>query len=225
MHKYGSEHSAAGRVYIQASLHADEIPGILVANHLLKLLDDADSSGQIKKEIVIVPFANPIGLSQFIFGTHLGRFCFDSTTNFNREWKNFTDSVWEVVQDKLTSDADDNVRIIRNHITDVLQKIVPETEEASLKLLLLLESAISDVVLDLHCDTNAVMHMYTHDRLWPQLVGHLIPSPLVHVCQHSTSAFPDTFPHACTLRTGRPGERAGVRVPAARRQLWRSMLR
>jgi uncharacterized protein len=170
VHKYGSEHTSLGRAYIQASLHADEIPGMLVADHLIKLLDEADSRGEIQKEIVIVPFANPIGLSQFIFGTHLGRFAFDSTTNFNREWKNFTSAVWDLVGEKLTGDAEANVHTIRTGISEVMANMAPETEEASLKHLLLQQSAISDVVMDLHCDSNAVMHMYTHDRLWPEMV-------------------------------------------------------
>ena len=170
MHKYGSEHTLAGRVYIQASLHADEVPGMLVVNHLIKMLDAADSRGEIMKEIVIVPFANPIGLSQFIFGTHLGRFSFDSTTNFNREWKDFTTAVWEVVRDKLTADAEANVRLIRVAIANVIANMTPETEEESLKHVLLQQAAVSDVVMDLHCDSNAVMHMYTHDRLWPAMV-------------------------------------------------------
>lgn len=169
VHKYGSENSAAGRVYIQASLHADEYPAMLVANHLIKLLDDADKRGEIKKEIVVVPYANPIGLSQFLFNTHLGRFSFDSTTNFNREWKNFTSSVWDQVKEKLTPSVGENTSTIRAAITQVLGSIIPETEEASLKLALLQESAISDVVMDLHCDSNALMHFYTHDRLWPEL--------------------------------------------------------
>lgn len=158
---------------LQASLHAEEIPGMLVANHLIKLLDDADALGLIKKQIVIVPFANPIGLSQFIFGAHLGRFSFDSTTNFNREWRDFTDEVWVLVGDKLTQNETFNVSLIRVAIEDIIGRRTPQTEEASLKQLLLKESAISDVVLDLHCDSNAVMHMYTHDRLWPAMVKRL----------------------------------------------------
>ncbi len=27
----------------------------------------------------------------------------------------------------------------------------------------------SDVMLDLHCDQDAVLHMYTHTRLWPHM--------------------------------------------------------
>lgn len=58
------------RVYIQATLHADEIPGLLVAHHLIKLLDAAERNNEIQQKITIVPFANPIGLSQQILETH-----------------------------------------------------------------------------------------------------------------------------------------------------------
>ena len=61
-----------GSLYIQAALHADETPGILVAQQLISLLDAADARGEIAREIIIVPFANPIGLSQNILGSHIG---------------------------------------------------------------------------------------------------------------------------------------------------------
>jgi predicted deacylase len=57
--------SSLSKIYIQASLHADEIPGLLVINHLIKLLDKAT---QINAEIILVPFANPIGLNQQLLG-------------------------------------------------------------------------------------------------------------------------------------------------------------
>ena len=28
-------------------------------------------------------------------------------------------------------------------------------------------AAVADIVLDLHCDSVALMHMYTHDKCWP----------------------------------------------------------
>jgi len=68
------EKTRVEKVYIQASLHADELPGIVVANHLIKLLEQADQKGLIRKQIVIIPYANPIGLSQKLMGSHIGRF-------------------------------------------------------------------------------------------------------------------------------------------------------
>ena len=52
------------KVYIQASLHAEELPGMLVAHHLRALLTAADAAGLIRGEIILVPVANPIGLAQ-----------------------------------------------------------------------------------------------------------------------------------------------------------------
>ena len=72
------------RAYVQAALHADEHPSLLVNNFLIKLLDEADEKGEILEDVIVVPYANPIGLSQLLFGQHLGRFSFDTAINFNR---------------------------------------------------------------------------------------------------------------------------------------------
>ena len=52
------------KIYLQASLHADELPGMLVLHHLQPLLAAAEAEGRIHGEIVLVPVANPIGLAQ-----------------------------------------------------------------------------------------------------------------------------------------------------------------
>lgn len=168
MHRWGPP--GVGRVYIQASLHADEIPGMLVANHLCRLIDSADARGEVlNKEIVIIPYANPIGMSQDILGTHMGRFSLSNGTNFNRDWMNVTEGVLERIKDKLTMDLEENINIIRTAILDELNSKAPTKEDAYMKHALLKLAATSDIVIDLHCDSDAIMHMYTHDDLWPQL--------------------------------------------------------
>lgn len=52
------------KVYLQASLHADELPGMLVLQHLRQRLQAAEVAGQLQGEVVLVPLANPIGLDQ-----------------------------------------------------------------------------------------------------------------------------------------------------------------
>lgn len=42
------------KVYIQASLHAEELPGMLVAHHLRALLESAEAADQIQGEIILV---------------------------------------------------------------------------------------------------------------------------------------------------------------------------
>ena len=64
-------------------------------------------------------------------------------------------------------DSDYNVDIIRQSILEVINDDMSSDEESVLKKELLKLAAVSDVVIDLHCDAQAVMHMYTHDDLWP----------------------------------------------------------
>ncbi|MEE9475568.1 MAG: succinylglutamate desuccinylase/aspartoacylase family protein, partial [Roseateles sp.] len=52
------------KAYLQASLHADEVPPMLVAQALSERLQLLDAAGAIDGEIVLVPMANPIGLAQ-----------------------------------------------------------------------------------------------------------------------------------------------------------------
>ena len=64
-------HPGSGqKSYIQASLHADELPGMLVAHHLRGLLEAADARGDVLGEVVLVPLANPIGLNQTAIRHH-----------------------------------------------------------------------------------------------------------------------------------------------------------
>ncbi len=60
VHRFG-EACARPKAYFQAALHADEIPAILVAHHLVRRLAEAEAEGLIEGEVVVVPFANPIG--------------------------------------------------------------------------------------------------------------------------------------------------------------------
>src|SRR5262244_2287719 len=68
-HRYGVR-GARPKAYLHASLHADEVPAMLVLHHLVRLLDEADRAGGIKGEIVVVPVANPIGVAQVINTRH-----------------------------------------------------------------------------------------------------------------------------------------------------------
>src|SRR5476651_2175621 len=72
VHRYGKP-GARPKAYLQASLHADEIPPMLVQHHLIRLLDEADKAGAIRGEIVVVPVANPIGSGQVLISTLSGR--------------------------------------------------------------------------------------------------------------------------------------------------------
>src|SRR6185369_11595010 len=85
VHRYGKT-GARPKAYLQASIHADEIPAMMAAHHLIRLLDEAERLGEIKGEIIVVPVANPIGLAQSINGYQLGRSELRGGGNFNRNW-------------------------------------------------------------------------------------------------------------------------------------------
>jgi len=78
------------KVYVQASLHADELPGMLVAHHLRQRLAWLEAEGRLRAEIVLVPVANPIGLAQQLLRMPIGRFDLGTGENFNRHYAALT---------------------------------------------------------------------------------------------------------------------------------------
>ena len=165
--RYGDP--AAGRkAYCQAGLHADEAPGLAVIHYLMSRLDAADAAGDIDGEILLVPVANPIGISQWRDGLLQGRFDFFDSINFNRKHLDLAAQVAEKVAPLLGDDAATNVSLIRGAVGDVLHGISFQDEAEHLKYLLLSLAYDADVVLDLHCDHQALLHIYLGTPLWPQ---------------------------------------------------------
>jgi len=88
-----------GKVYIQSSLHADELPGMLVAWHLKARLAELEANGRLRSEIVLVPVANPVGLEQVLMDIPLGRYELESGQNFNRLFVDLSEdcNAWPVM--------------------------------------------------------------------------------------------------------------------------------
>ena len=149
------------KVYIHAALHADEVPPMLVAQALIERLSALDATGAIAGEIVLVPMANPIGLAQDVQGTAFGRFDLGTGVNFNRQFKHLTAALIPLVEPLLGSDAAANTGTIRAACLQLLQAWQPMSEAEALKRLLQTLAMDADLVLDLHCDNQAVMHVYT----------------------------------------------------------------
>lgn len=161
--------SARPKVYLQASLHAEELPGMLVAHHLRSALERAEREGHLRGHVVLVPAANPIGLAQRLDHKAMGRFEFDTGQNFNRHYPDLASAVFESVRERLGPDAATNVALVRRAVTDWLQAWQAKTELESLRRQLLLLSHDADVVLDMHCDWEAVLHLYAEEACWPPL--------------------------------------------------------
>lgn len=164
---YGAENSGQ-KIYIQASLHADELPGMLVAHHLRKRLDALDAEGKIHGEIIVVPVANPVGLAQTLLHSQVGRFEMATGENFNRHYPAMYPDIAERVAPKLGADAASNARTVRDAMLGQLDALTPKTELESMRRVLMRLSCDADVVLDLHCDSDAVLHLYTGTPLWSQ---------------------------------------------------------
>lgn len=152
------------KIYIQAALHADEIPAMLVASHLKRRLLELEQGGAVLAEIVLVPVANPIGLSQSVLGQFVGRFNLATGENFNRDFPPFTSAIPE---SELGEHADGNKHIINAALKKALANQAPLTEFDALRKHLLALSFDADLVLDLHCSLEAVMHVYASAVHWP----------------------------------------------------------
>jgi uncharacterized protein len=160
---------AGPKATLQAALHADEIPGLLVAHHLRARLGALEAAGRIVGEIVLVPVANPIGLTQRVLQAVEGRFDLASGENFNRHYADLFDAVATRVQGQLTFDASHNIALIRDALREAAAALPERTAVESLRRTLLSLSIDADIVLDLHCDSQAVLHLYTETSVWPQV--------------------------------------------------------
>ncbi|MRX11657.1 deacylase [Pseudoduganella sp. FT25W] len=148
------------KVYIQGSLHADEVPGMLVAQFLRRELTALEAAGKISGEIILVPAANPIGLAQAIHGAAFGRFDLTTGVNFNRAYKHVAADLKASLAGKLGDDAEANVALIRAHARASIADWQPATDAETLKKALMTLAIDADIVLDLHCDNEAVLHIY-----------------------------------------------------------------
>jgi len=137
----------APSAYLQAGLHGDEMPGVATAHALAGRLRAAEAQGAILGDVTLVPVANPIGASQFLFGAHMGRYDLGSRVNFNRGHP--------------VLDRPDKARLIGDDAA------APADERLKARLVSLALDA--DIVLDLHCDDEALPYLYIHAALWPQM--------------------------------------------------------
>lgn len=148
------------KAMIQAALHADEVPAMLVAQALHERLAALDAAGQLPGEVVLVPCANPLGLAQQLLGQHQGRFDLRDGVNFNRQVPDVSAAVAAAVQGRLSGDAAANVALVREELRRAVAALSARHPMEDLKLQLLRLAIDADVVLDLHCDAEASLHLY-----------------------------------------------------------------
>ncbi len=152
---------AARKVYLQAALHADEQPGILVLHHLLALLEAADSASELRARFVLFPMVNPLGMGDIEFGRHQGRFNRATGVNHNRSWPDLHAGIGERVADDLGDDAVANVARVRAALAAWIAELPQVTAFEQWRRVVLHEACDADYVFDLHCDEDSLVHIFS----------------------------------------------------------------
>jgi predicted deacylase len=186
------------KAVIQASLHADEVPGLLVAHHLRRRLAELEARGALRGEVVLVPFANPIGLSQRVLHAFEGRFELTSGENFNRHYADLVPRAADLLEPRLRAGSEAGVALVREALREACAALPAATELESLRRTLLSLAIDAEVVLDLHSDNEAVLHLYTATDLWEDIepLARLMGSRTVLVADRSGD---EPFDEACSM--------------------------
>jgi uncharacterized protein len=188
--------------YIQAGLHADELPPLLVALELQRRLAALEAEGALRGEVRLVPVANPLGLAQMHLGLHQGRFAFGDGVNFNRSYADLAPAATAALQNRLGSDEAANTALARQALRDAAAVLGaagnPVAPAQDLKRHLLQAAAGCDVVLDLHCDNDAVVHLYalTPQAAQAEVLGALLGAQAVLLATESGDS---PFDEACSV--------------------------
>ena len=157
--RFGTQ-GARPKAYLQAGLHADEMPGVLTLQHLLPLLEAAEAGDRIAGEVLVVPLANPVGFAQWVQGKPQGRQDLGSMQNFNRGFPDLAALAGDDLETRLTADPAQNVQAIRAAFGRALAIAPAGDQGTDLRRALMEWSHDADHVLDIHCDHHAVLHLY-----------------------------------------------------------------
>ncbi len=180
--RFKGRDETAPKVYLQAALHANELPGTALLHFLCEHLRKAEAEGAICGDITVVPQANPIGTAQAHFGEPQGRFDLGSRTNFNREFP----LVALGDSDTLIADLDRYTAVDR------------------LKRHLLHMALGADLVLDLHCDDESLQYAYIDEAFWPEAadLAAALDMAVVFLADGESSAFEEAVGYAWKYETG-----------------------
>lgn len=180
--RFAGTSAAAPKVYIQAALHANELPGTALIHFLCERLREAEAEGAILGDITIVPQANPIGAAQSHFGEMQGRFDLASRTNFNRDFP----LVALAERDSLLSDLDG------------------QTAVNCLKRKLLHVALGAELVLDLHCDDESIQYAYIDEAFWPEAsdLASALAMKAVFLSDGESTAFEEAVGYAFKRQGG-----------------------
>src|SRR5215813_13103326 len=159
---------ARPKAYLQAGLHADEPAGMMILRELCKLLAAAEVAGEIQGEIVVVPMANPLGVDQALNSAIMGRFELRTGANFNRSWPDLVTGLADSVRRRLGRAPEENVELVRRELKRRIAALQPESPIMAQRIALARRAYDADLVVDLHCDDEALSYMMAPDELWDE---------------------------------------------------------
>jgi uncharacterized protein len=168
IHRFGPP-GCGRKVYIQAGLHADEVPAMLVAVWLKTRLQALEEAKRLRAEVVLLSAANPIGLGQFVLGHPIGRFDLASGRNFNRGFPMLAAQIGDALEGRLNGDPLHNRALVREVWLELLERQTPRQTFDDLQRTLMQLSVDADIVLDLHCSREAALHVYTGEAIWNEV--------------------------------------------------------
>lgn len=161
------------KIYLQAGMHADEHPGILILSHLIDKLEAAEAEGRLAARFVILPVVNPLGLAWLSHHHHYGRYHLTNGLNYNRGWPDFAKRLADRADFAagFGPEAKANQAYVRQVLGDVLAEMTPHTALEKQRHLVMSHCYDADMVLDLHCDDEALNHIYIVPQNLPRYQG------------------------------------------------------
>lgn len=183
--RFAGSDASAPKVYIQAALHAGELPGTALLHFLVEKLRAAEAAGGIRSDMIVIPHANPIGAAQSLFGGMEGRFELGSRTNFNRDFP----------------------LIALGDRAKLLENIERLPAAVRLKRQLIHMALGADLVIDLHCDDESLQYAYIDSAFWPEAsdLAAALDMQAVLLSDGESSAFEEAVSHAWKYEV--PGEK------------------
>ena len=169
-YRYGDQ-GKGPKIFMQAGLHADEQPGMLILHHLLPMLEKAEQEGRLNAEFIVMPMVNPLGMAHLQFHTHRGRYHPQTGVNYNRNWRDLDAALFAHsgnLVDQLGQDPDANKALILDHLRAWHNGFEPVTALDHLRHAVTKEAMDADMVLDLHCDDEALNHIFIAPQLMPE---------------------------------------------------------
>ena len=190
--RFKGSDAKAPKIYIQAALHANELPGTALLHFLCEKLRQADADGKISA--ISPSFRRPIRSARHnrISANCRAGSIWARAHNFNREFPLIGLSERETLIDDLER--------------------YPVVEQLKRQLLHMALGA--DLMLDLHCDDESVQYTYVDEAFWPEAadLASALDMEAVFLADGESSAFEEAVGYAWKHETAEKAKRLPGRL-------------